>query len=168
MECQLYAKPCTECLTPMGSLNPLYPTPYSKLVPLYCPISSNLVLGSFCHKDDFYFESIFWIQISLDFSAPWPSIFYSLKKNFIYLAALGLSWGMRGLVPWPGMEPRPPALGGWSLSPWTTRAVPIFYSNSVCISRLTWVCAGGGRRDWSPQLLHLWSFPLWFASPPLA
>ena len=39
-----------------------------------------------------------------------------------------LSWpamncSMWGVVPWPGIEPRPPALGGWSLSHWTTREI---------------------------------------------
>ena len=34
------------------------------------------------------------------------------------------SWGMRDLVPWPGMKPGPPALGVWSLNHWTTREVP--------------------------------------------
>ena len=29
------------------------------------------------------------------------------------------------LVPWPGIEPRAPALGDWNLSYWTTRQVPI-------------------------------------------
>ena len=43
---------------------------------------------------------------------------------FIYLAALGLSCGMRDLVPWPGIESGPPALGAQSLSHWTTREVP--------------------------------------------
>ena len=37
-----------------------------------------------------------------------------------------LSWGLWDLVPWPGMEPRPPALGAQSLSHWTTREVPPF------------------------------------------
>ena len=32
---------------------------------------------------------------------------------------------MWDLVPWPGIELRPPALGAWSLSHWTTREVPI-------------------------------------------
>ena len=31
---------------------------------------------------------------------------------------------MRDLVPGAGIEPRPPALGVWSLSHWTTRKVP--------------------------------------------
>ena len=33
---------------------------------------------------------------------------------------------MWDLVPWPGIEPGPPALGVWSLSHWTTREVPLF------------------------------------------
>ena len=37
---------------------------------------------------------------------------------------LGHIWGMRDLVPWPGTEPWPPALGVWSLSHWITREVP--------------------------------------------
>ena len=36
-----------------------------------------------------------------------------------------LSCGLRDLVPWPGIEPGPPALGAKSLSHWTTREVPI-------------------------------------------
>ena len=49
----------------------------------------------------------------------------------IYLAAPGLSCGMRGfccsmwdLVPRPEIKARPPALGAWSLNNWTTREVP--------------------------------------------
>ena len=36
---------------------------------------------------------------------------------------LGLSWGMRDLVPQPGIKPRAPALRAQSLSHWTTRGV---------------------------------------------
>ena len=39
----------------------------------------------------------------------------------IYLAEPGLSCGIRDLVPWPGIEPRDPALGEWSLNHWTTK-----------------------------------------------
>ena len=35
-----------------------------------------------------------------------------------------LSYEMWDLVPWPGIEPQPPALGVRSLSHWTTREVP--------------------------------------------
>ena len=31
---------------------------------------------------------------------------------------------MRDIVPWPGIKPRPPALGAWSLNHWPTREVP--------------------------------------------
>ena len=34
------------------------------------------------------------------------------------------TWAMWDLVPQPGREPRPPALGVWSLSHWTPREVP--------------------------------------------
>ena len=34
---------------------------------------------------------------------------------------------MWNLVSQPGTEPRPPALGGQSLSHWTTREVPLFF-----------------------------------------
>ena len=58
-------------------------------------------------------------------------------KIFIYLAAADLSCGMWDLVPWPGIEPRPPALGVWSLSQRTPREVPImvqFYKWSASLS----------------------------------
>ena len=35
-----------------------------------------------------------------------------------------LNCSLWDLVPWPGIEPRPPALGAQSLSHWTTREVP--------------------------------------------
>lgn len=63
------------------------------------------------------------------------------KKLFTYLAALGLSCSarifclccgmqvfscsMRELVPWPGIETRPPTLGAQGCSHWTTREVPL-------------------------------------------
>ena len=47
-----------------------------------------------------------------------PTRIYSLnflnKLLFIYLAVPGLRWGMWDLVSWPGIEPRPPALGAQS------------------------------------------------------
>ena len=42
---------------------------------------------------------------------------------FIYLAALGLGCGMQDQDPWLRMEPRPPALGAHSGSPWTIQEV---------------------------------------------
>ena len=40
------------------------------------------------------------------------------------MAALGLSCGMWDLVPWPGIEPGPPASVVWCLSHWTTKEIP--------------------------------------------
>ena len=42
---------------------------------------------------------------------------------------LGLSCGVWNLVPRPGIEPWPTALGMQSLSHWTTREVPILFTN---------------------------------------
>ena len=50
----------------------------------------------------------------------------------IYLSAPSLSpvmwylfnWGMRNLIPWPGIKPGAPVLREWSLSHWVTREVP--------------------------------------------
>ena len=73
--------------------------------------------------------------------------YYLFKEIFIYLAASGLSCstqdlccltflvvecrifscGMRDLVPWPGIEFGPLALGVQSLSYWPVREVPVFY-----------------------------------------
>ena len=39
---------------------------------------------------------------------------------------------MQDLVPWPGIEPRSPALGGQRLSHWTTREVPLLIFKSGC------------------------------------
>ena len=38
---------------------------------------------------------------------------------------LGLSCGMWDLVPWPGIQYGPPALGALNLNHWTTREVPL-------------------------------------------
>ena len=61
------------------------------------------------------------------------------------------SCSMRDLVPWPGIEPRPPALGTQSLSHWTTRKVPQLFFLKLTI--LVAVCGGGGC--WRPSSLLL-------------
>ena len=51
---------------------------------------------------------------------------------------------MWDLVPWPGIEPRAPALGAWNLSYWITRAIPIsdFWINRIVIwtHESVWYC----------------------------
>ena len=72
---------------------------------------------------------------------------FNLKKNNIYLF-IWLPWvlvaahkifscGMWDLVPWPWIEPRPPALGVWNLNPWSTReALFNFWSIDCAVSGL--------------------------------
>ena len=64
------------------------------------------------------------------FCVPHP-LFSPQIYLFVYLSALDLSCSMWDLVPWPGTEPGPPALGAQSLSHWTTRKVPhtLFWKN---------------------------------------
>ena len=57
-------------------------------------------------------------------------------SRVIFLAMLGLNCGMWDLVPQPGIKPRPPALGAWSLSHWTTREVQTF--NFVAAVDVPW------------------------------
>ena len=54
-----------------------------------------------------------------------PLLLLSLIYLLTYLAVPGLSCSMRDLVPRPGIESGPPALGEWSLSHRTTRVVPV-------------------------------------------
>ena len=81
-------------------------------------------------------------RVWADFFVLLPSkcMCFFVKKMLIYSAASDLScslWNLRrslqhassslwhvGWSPWPGSEPRPPALRVWSLSHWTTRGVP--------------------------------------------
>ena len=78
--------------------------------------------------------------VALFSSTTWTFIFLSLwiiitryaLKKFIWLCWVLIvvceceisSWGMWNLVPWPGIKPRPLALGAWNLSHWITREVP--------------------------------------------
>ena len=45
--------------------------------------------------------------------------------NYFYLTMLGLSCSVWDLVPWPGNEPGPPALGAQRLSHRPTTEVPV-------------------------------------------
>ena len=53
----------------------------------------------------------------------------------IFSCGLGpLGCVMWDLVPSPGIEPRPPALGEWSFSQWTTKEIPVLF----CFKSLYW------------------------------
>ena len=51
-------------------------------------------------------RTTYWESTKLSFLLP-----FKRNIHFMYLAAPDLSCGMWNLVPWPGIEPRPPALG---------------------------------------------------------
>ena len=66
---------------------------------------------------------------------------YSLWHAGFLVAACGVLVAAcrRDLVPQPGIKPRPPALGTWSLTFWTTREVPVgrfLTSNSLVLMGL--------------------------------
>ena len=78
-----------------------------------------------------------------------------LLFKIIYFPALGLSCSMQDLVPWPGIEPEPPALGVWSLSHWTAREVPVTFFLESAFSR-AWASGpiepgGTWRSGWRPR-----------------
>ena len=63
----------------------------------------------------------------------------------------GLSYHTWDLVPWPGIEPGPPALGAQSLSHWTTREVPL----SACLGgNLNSLYEGPPSSSSGPPLHH--------------
>ena len=82
-----------------------------------------------------------------------PDLFFLKLINLIYLfwlplvlvAACGLFVAacMRDLVPQPGIEPGPPALGAWSLTHWTTREVPCQTLRTISCCEIC-VCVGVG------------------------
>ena len=52
-----------------------------------------------------------------------------LGSSVFIVACKIFSCGMWDLVPWPGIEPRPPALGAQSLSHWTTMSLNKIFLN---------------------------------------
>ena len=75
-------------------------------------------------------------------------LFLLKKKNFIYVAAPGLSCGMWDLVLCPGIKPGAPALGVWSFGHWTMREVPIHYLPKIKI------CTEGQKVQKSKRSLY--------------
>ena len=88
------------------------------------------------------------------------------KLTYFYLALLGLSWSTWDLVPWPGIEPVPPALGAWVLGHCTTREVPqIFNFLRVFLAVLGLCCCTQAFSSVERQgysLLWCLGFSLWW------
>ena len=82
-------------------------------------------------------------------------LFYYLL--FIYLAVLGLNCGMWDLVPQPGIEPGPLALGVWSLSEdlgTSLEPVWLFNCSAFCLTlRRSFNFLHPGR---SSELILIW------------
>ena len=80
----------------------------------------------------YWFFLIFLIFIFIYLSAQvlvrhWgSSTFVETCRIFLVVACKIFSCSMWDLVPWAGIKPRPPALGVWSLSHWTTREAPVY------------------------------------------
>ena len=55
----------------------------------------------------------------------WKSIYNT--KGVIFTIFFFLADACRIWVPWPGIEPAPPAWRAWGLNHWTTREVPLHY-----------------------------------------
>ena len=71
----------------------------------------------------FFFLTIYLVVLGLSCGTQdFPSLWQHIES--LNCGSRTLSCGMWALVPWPGIEPWPPALGAWSLSHWTTKEVP--------------------------------------------
>ena len=65
---------------------------------------------------------------------------------FIFVYLVGCSGPLLQhvrLVPQPGIEPKPPAWGVWSLSHWTPREVPLLFS----LGSTSWAFLGTRNKD---------------------
>ena len=93
-------------------------------------------------------ESVIGLELTSDhYHLRWLSFF--LNYLFILLCQvlvaargiLGRCCGMQYLIPWSGIEPRPPALGAQNLSLWTRREVPeVTFKSNFQREREDWSC----------------------------
>ena len=96
------------------------------------------------------------------------TIFQFLLFLNIHLAVPGHSCSMWDLVPWSGIEPRPPALGTQNLSHWTNREVLVFqFLELKCFpwARSSVLHSGSVVSMFSPSLISvLWCITYSFAT----
>ena len=87
--------------------------------PMDCSPPGLYIISIVCGLGLFFFFWPCWVSVTA-----WGIFTYSMWA---------LSWGMQDLVPWPRINPRPPALGMWNLNHWATREVPglVLTKNSV-------------------------------------
>ena len=99
-------------------------------------LKSPLLLRHFLKKKIYVFTWLFWVLVA--------------ACRIFSHSMLTLSWGMWDLVPWPGITPRPPALGLRGLSHWTPREVP---PKSLSIFTHKFSVSFG---YWKPLKCHPW------------
>ena len=129
-----YSILCMGRCKPLGSLN---------LFLLYARQLSGAKSYLFVHLQFSSVQSLSCVQFCdpMDCSKPGIPVHHQLPEFLFFcllLASPGLSYGtqdlhchmqalsgdVQDLAPRAGIEPRPPALGAWGLSHWTTREVP--------------------------------------------
>ena len=81
-----------------------------------------------CQYHPIFFFFLIWLHRVL---VTQHKIFFVTCRIFSCVTK-ALSCSMWDLVPWPGIEPRPPALGMQSFNCWTTREVPVPYYFDYC------------------------------------
>ena len=76
-----------------------------------------------CSNLDLWFLNVWRVSLFLFYLAA-PGLSCNMQYcNFFSCGMQILSCSLGDLVPWPGIEPEPSALGIWSLSHWTAREV---------------------------------------------
>ena len=98
----------SESLKYYGKINP-----NMSVITIYLHGLNSIVKNIGCHNS---FLKNFCIFIWL----PWVLVEHAGSFSYNTQTLSCILWDQ---VPWPGIKPRPPALGAWSLSHWTTREV---------------------------------------------
>ena len=95
-------------------------------------------LSLFVYLFIYLFSWLCWVLVATRGIVAMCRIFVVVCGIFSY-GMWALSCGMWDLVPSPGIEPRPPALGPWSLIHWTVREVPSLVLETENGSSWFWV-----------------------------
>ena len=122
-----------DCSLPGSSVHGIFPI---VAVPIYIPTSGVSLFFTFSPAL-VIFDFLFIVIVT---GVSWYLTIFFLQYLFSFYLCIWLcqvlvaTWrifscglwtpSMWDLVPWPGIEPGPPALGAQSISHWTTRAVP--------------------------------------------
>ena len=104
------------------------PTYYVTVVSNFSLLLKNICLFIYfgCAGSQLQYVGSFFVAVCGIFFQLWHAGFLvAACELLVVVCELLVAACMRDLVPRPGIEPRPPALGAGSLSQWTTREVPL-------------------------------------------